>query len=101
MTSSARRHTSSVKMSWGCPTPSSLHQLWSRMRCTHTTTVEPYGTVLLSLLDQMSAPAVYVVLGRGAQLSSISRDEKIALLREHGGILWRGFEVESEGFREL
>jgi alpha-ketoglutarate-dependent taurine dioxygenase len=42
-----------------------------------------------------------VVLGHGAPLSSISRDDKIALLREHGVVLFRGFTVDTDAFRAL
>ena len=44
---------------------------------------------------------VHVVHGHGAALSSISRDDKIALLRQHGALLFRGFEVDTEQFRAL
>ncbi len=42
-----------------------------------------------------------VVRGHGAPLSSISRDDKIALLREHGSVLFRGFALDEAAFREL
>ena len=42
-----------------------------------------------------------IVLGHGAPLSSISRDDKIALLREHGQVLFRGFAVDETAFRAL
>ena len=43
-------------------------------------------------------PGIPIVTGRGA-LSSISRDDKIALLREHGGIIFRGFAVDADAFQ--
>lgn len=46
----------------------------------------------------MTGRGVAVVTGRGP-LSSIARDEKVALLREHGGVLFRGFQVDTEEFR--
>lgn len=45
-------------------------------------------------------PRTPIVTGRGA-LDSISRDDKIALLREHGGILFRGFDVDAASFVAL
>jgi alpha-ketoglutarate-dependent taurine dioxygenase len=49
----------------------------------------------------MTTERVHVVDGRGTQLSALSRDEKIALVREHGGLLLRGFDADSERVREL
>ncbi|MEJ7596930.1 MAG: TauD/TfdA family dioxygenase [Kofleriaceae bacterium] len=42
---------------------------------------------------------VQIVEGHGAPLSSISRADKLALLREHGGVVFTGFEVDSAAFR--
>jgi alpha-ketoglutarate-dependent taurine dioxygenase len=49
----------------------------------------------------MNGETVHVVDGRGAPLSSLPRDQKIALLREHGGLVFRGFSADGEPFRAL
>ena len=42
---------------------------------------------------------VHVVRGRGQPLSELTRDEVIALVREHGGLLVRGFRADTAAFR--
>jgi alpha-ketoglutarate-dependent taurine dioxygenase len=49
----------------------------------------------------MTVERVHVVSGNGAALDSITRDEKVTLLREHGAVLLRGFAVDTEEFRKL
>ncbi|CAN5910604.1 TauD/TfdA family dioxygenase [soil metagenome] len=49
----------------------------------------------------MTVERVHVLLGRGGAPSSISRDQKIALLREHGALLLRGFSIDTERAREI
>jgi alpha-ketoglutarate-dependent taurine dioxygenase len=44
----------------------------------------------------MSEDGVRVVTGRGEPLSSIPRADKLALLREHGAVLFRGFAADTE-----
>ena len=42
-----------------------------------------------------------IVRGNGATLSSISKGDKIALVRTHGCVLFRGFAVDADAFRTL
>lgn len=42
-----------------------------------------------------------VVMGEGEPLSSVPRARKIALLREHGGVVFRGFRVDHDEFVQL
>jgi alpha-ketoglutarate-dependent taurine dioxygenase len=42
-----------------------------------------------------------IIRGHGEPLSAVTRDEKIALLREHGGVVFRGFRVDGEAFKGL
>jgi alpha-ketoglutarate-dependent taurine dioxygenase len=42
-----------------------------------------------------------VVVGEGEPLSSIPRARKLALIREHGGVLFRGFHVDHDEFVRL
>ncbi|HEY5938422.1 MAG TPA: hypothetical protein VIU61_27415, partial [Kofleriaceae bacterium] len=46
----------------------------------------------------MTGAAVHVVTGGGEPLSAISRADKLALLREHGGVLFTGFQVDGDDF---
>ena len=39
-----------------------------------------------------------IVTGRGEELTAIARDDKIALVREHGGVIFRGFRVATPEF---
>jgi alpha-ketoglutarate-dependent taurine dioxygenase len=44
---------------------------------------------------------VHVVSGQRQPLSSLTRDQKIALVREHGAVLFRGFDVDTAAFRRV
>ena len=45
--------------------------------------------------------SIHVVQGRGEPLSTMPADEKLVLLREHGGVLFRGFQVDNDQFRQV
>lgn len=49
----------------------------------------------------MSAPRVHVVIGDGAPLASVPAEAKRALVRAHGAVLFRGFTVDMDGFRQV
>ena len=42
-----------------------------------------------------------VVVGNGRPLAPLGRADKIALLRAHGGVIFRGFAVDTPAFRAL
>lgn len=46
----------------------------------------------------MTGDRVHLVVGRGEPLSTIARAAKIALVREHGAVVFRGFHVGPDGF---
>lgn len=48
-----------------------------------------------------AAHATHVVAGSGAELTSVSAAAKVSLLREHGAVLFRGFAVDTDGFRAV
>ena len=53
-------------------------------------------------VDNLALPEMTTtVLGHGRPLSAVSRDEKVALLRQYGGVVFRGFDVDLDGMRGL
>lgn len=48
-----------------------------------------------------SEQRVHVVRGHGEPLSSLPPEHRVALVREHGAVLFRGFTVDTGAFRDL